>query len=372
MPTPPACGPYFAHGRRTAAMLPRCPPRSRACGATLIDVLVGLLLALFTMVVAYQAFTVVQSIRYSAAASADAHSNAVFALSALAIQASNAGAGIASAARWLDACPPAGDIVTTLRPVFALITDGGAADRPDSLSVRQALAPASAAPAAFVVAAPAGAGFRVQATGGFAVGDRVVAISRGGSCVTTVVTGVASGGPGILDIAHSPVAIDLPVTSLLLNLGPASRDSTSRHDVVSQTLRSTDLANGDAPNPLVSNIVNLKLQYGIDSDGDGALDTWVAADAAGSWSPAALLAAPRATLERIKAIRIGVIARTERTDRARTGNYRWVLFDCELDAKTACPGRLEGTISPAAGGGYRYRTLETVVPLRNAVWNSGS
>jgi hypothetical protein len=49
-----------------------------------------------------------------------------------------------------------------------------------------------------------------------------------------------------------------------------------------------------------------------------------------------------------------------------------VLFDCEDDDKSACPGRLEGTIPGNPGGSYRYRALEAVVPLRNVLWNSGA
>jgi hypothetical protein len=320
----------------------------------------------------YQAFVVVQSIRRNAAASADMQASGTFALFALAAQAENAGAGIASAARWLESCPADADVATTLRPIAALITDGGASDRPDSLVVRQSLARNIAAPAPFAAAAPSGASFRVESVDGFAAGDRVVAISRDGVCAIAEVTGVAAAGAGVTDIAHSPVAVDLPVTSLLLNLGPARRASTARYDIVAGTLRSTDIGNGDAPNPLVSNVTNLKLQYGIDSDGDGALDTWVGASASEGYAPASLLAASRATLDRIKAIRIGIIARSERTDRALTRGFHWVLFDCELEDKRACPGRLEGTIPGSAGGGYRYRVLEAVVPLRNGIWNRGS
>ena len=49
-----------------------------------------------------------------------------------------------------------------------------------------------------------------------------------------------------------------------------------------------------------------------------------------------------------------------------------MLFDCELADKSACPGRLEGTFAAAANGGYRYRVIETVVPLRNSLWNRPS
>jgi type IV pilus assembly protein PilW len=253
--------------------------RRHVRGVTLVDVLVGLAIALFAIVVVYQSFVVIQTIRRSVSAVADAHAAAVFALETIAIAAASAGAGIAQGAPWFDACPVSADVATTLRPVSLLITDGGRADRPDALVVRQSLA-VSAPLARFVAAAPAGAPFRIEAADGFAVGDRLIAASDSGQCVVADITGVTSAGAGAVDIAHTSVATDLAATSVALNLGPAGRAATARYDVVAGTLRSTNLGNGDAPNPLVSNVVNLKLQYGIDSDGDGVLDTWVGADAA--------------------------------------------------------------------------------------------
>jgi len=344
----------------------------RARGTSLIDVLVGLAVAMVSLILVYQAFVALDTVRRNAAATADAQANAAFALFALASQIGNAGAGWALAGRWLDTCPVVADVAATLRPVDVLIADSGAADRPDSLVVRQSLARAIALPAALASAAPAGADFRVESPDGFTAGDRLVAITRDGRCVTTQATSVTAPVGGIVTVAHTPIAIDLPLTSVLLDLGPAGRASTLRFDVASGTLRSTDLANGDAPVPLTSNVVNLKFQYGVDTDADGALDTWVRADAPGPWSQAALLAAPRTTLERIKAVRVGIILRSERIDRSLARSFHWVLFDCARDDKTACPGRLEGSIPGDANGSYRYRTLETVIPLRNVIWNLGT
>ena len=338
----------------------------------MIDVLVALAVALLSIVIVQQAFIAIDTVRRNAASVADEQSSGAFALFTMASQIGNAGAGTAAAARWLDTCPASADIATTLRPLDVLITDGGAADRADSLVVRQATAPIIATPAAFANAATAGADFRVESPDGFAVGDRVIAISRTGACAMTQLTGVGVAIAGIVDLAHSAVTVDLPVTSVLLNLGPSGRASLLRYDVAAGVLRSTDLANGDAPVPLTSNIVNVKFQYGINSDGDETLDSWASAASSGSFAPAALLAAPRATLERIKAIRIGIIVRGERIDRRQTSAFHWVLFDCELDDKSSCPGRLEGTIAGSSSGGYRYRTFETVVALRNVIWNRGA
>ena len=345
---------------------------ARAGGASMIDALVGLAVAMIALVVVYQAFAATDAVRRNAAAVADAQGAAAFVLATLASRIENAGAGWGAAARWLDTCPATASIATTLRPVHVLITDGGAPDRPDSLVLRQTFAHTLALPAAIESAVAAGTRFRVESPDGFAAGDRVIAVTRTGSCAAATISAVSPVVAGVVDVTHSGMTIDLPITSILLDVGAAAQASTMRFDLAAGAVRSQDVANGDAPVPIVSNVVNLKFQYGIDSDGDGALDTWARADAAGPWSPSALLAAPRVTLERIKAVRIGVVVRTESADRSLVRDYHWVLFDCDDDDKSTCPGRLEGTIPGSANGSYRYRALEAVVPLRNVLWNRGS
>ena len=165
----------------------------------------------------------------------------------------------------------------------------------------------------------------------------------------------------------------MPAGARLVNLGPAPWVVATRYDVSAGVLRTTDLNGGDAPNPLASNVVNLKVQYGVDTDGDGVLDTWLpAADAgsAGNWSPAAVLAAPATTLARVKALRVGIIVRGEQFDRAATRPFEWVLFDCAAADKRTCPGRLAGAIAATARGGWHYRVYETVIPLRNQIWHA--
>ena len=344
-------------------------PLGRPCGLTgtsLIDALVGLALGLLCIAVMYQAFLALDTARRTASATADAESGGAFALHALAVHLGNAGAGFSLATPWLDTCPVIPDAATTLRPVALLITDGGAADRPDAVVVRQSRAP-SGAPAALASAASAGAPLRVESVDGFAAGDRIVAVSRTGTCAAADITAAGTPIAGVIELTSSPVGVDLPASTVLINLGRAGESSVTRYDVAAGNLRSTDIGNGDAPAPLAANVVNAKFQYGIDTDDDGALDTWT--PATGAWSAANVLAAPHAVLARIKAVRIGLVVRTEERDRERTHSERWVLFDCELDDKAACQGRLEGTFAPTSAGGYRYRTFERVVALRNALWN---
>ena len=338
----------------------------RAQGASLIDVLAGLALGLLCTVIMYQAFVALDTTRRSATAAADAESGGAFALHALAVHVGNAGAGVAVTAPWLDTCPATPDAATTLRPIPVIVTDGGAPDRPDSIVVRQSLA-SFGTPVALANAAPAGTHLRVESVGGFTASDRIVAISRTGTCVATDLTTVGAPAAGVTDLTTLPIAVDLPASTVVVNLGRAGESAVTRYDVATGNLRSTDVGNGDAPTPIVANVVNAKFQYGIDTDGDGALDTWT--PATGAWSAANVLAAPRATLARISAVRIGLVVRTDERERTRSRAEHWVLFDCELADKAACPGRLEGTIAPTSAGGYRYRTFEKVVALRNALWN---
>src|SRR3982751_922439 len=125
-------------------------------GVTLVDVMAGLVVALLTITVVYQSLVVVQAMRRNTAAVGDMQAAGTLALSTLAIAIGNAGAGLASAARWLDTCPVTPDIATTLRPVHVLIIDGGASDRPDTLFVRQSLARLSGITLPFAADAPAG------------------------------------------------------------------------------------------------------------------------------------------------------------------------------------------------------------------------
>jgi type IV pilus assembly protein PilW len=196
-------------------------------------------------------------------------------------------------------------------------------------------------------------------------------------------------------ITHTGTAVSFlgdgrPGLSTLFNMGPADRAQKIRYSVNNGVLYSTPLLDSNGVpaalpgNPLASNIVNMKVEYGIDSNLDqkGLLDTWVQASAAG-WDPVALLPATVTKINQIKAVRIGIIVQSEQFDKYLAGftggdylngDYNWVLFDCADVNKANCPGRLTGSV-PASGsppGNWRFRKYETVIPLRNEIWNKSS
>jgi len=350
----------------------RPPPKNiPSRGVGLVELMVGVVIALAAIVGAYRVLIASEVTRRVAQSDADAQQTAQFALARLAFDVANAGAGLVTASALLEACPVTADMAAITRPVFVLITDGGAPDAPDSVVVRYAIAGGTAFPAYLASPAPSGAPFALRTTSGVAPGDHLIATDRRGACVHTTATTASTPAPGVLEVAHDIVAIDLPAGAAVVNLGPSPRVVATRFDIVGGVLRTTDLARGDAPNPLASNIVNLKLQYGLDTDGDGVLDTWSPAVAGpvGDWSPAAMLRAGAAALARIKALRVGIVVRGDYAERNAAQSFDWVLFDCDAADKGLCPGRLAGTIPARTAGGHRYRTYETVIPLRNLLWN---
>jgi len=195
----------------------------------------------------------------------------------------------------------------------------------------------------------------------------------------------------------------------LLNLGPDGFATRIQYDVdaINGVLRTTNLLvvppTVATPVPVAQNIVLMKVQYGVDNTGDGAVDCWTPADnstACGDFSVAAVRAAPLAKLNQILAVRIGVVVRSDEPDlklttdpanaelqaeaRAILNATRppTILFNCSTN-NAACQSRV---VVPAGAGVslgssncapaavicdyWRYRTYETVIPLRNAIFSA--
>ena len=410
----------------------RSPREQRGFG--LIEIMVGLVIGLIAVLVIFQVYTVAEGFKRNTTAAGEAQMNGLFSTFVLGMELGNGGAAMAVAASDLAACTDTGNIATTFRPIPVLITDGGGNGNPDSFVVTYSMATTLASTAMFnAPAAPSDLTYQIQSPGGFHKGDLIIGIANpagtNSACASSKVT--ADPGPftvpptcdpndpnksgnclANVTIKHTGTNIaftgtGLPGSSTLFNMGPADRAQKIQYKVCDKragcpqppvcnqatpcTLDSTPLldANGQplanpVGNPLASNIVNMKMEYGIDSDLDqkGLLDTWVQASAAG-WDPASLLPAAITKINQIKAIRIGIIVQSEQFDKNLAGftggdylngDYDWVLFDCADANKANCPGRLTGSVpaSISPPGNWRFRKYETVIPLRNEIWNKAS
>lgn len=349
-------------------------PRQR--GFSLVEVMVGVVIALIAVLVIYQVFATSEQLKRNTTGASEAQQTGLISTFMLSLEIGNAGNAIATAAQDLATCPNTGNLATIMRPIPVAITAGASNDTPDSFVTNYSVSNSRVTPAPFLGNAPAGADYPVESVLGFNPGDMIVAISPAGQCVRSTITAVTPDAPpnpiGKVTIAHSgatPAGIGFDDSAVLFNMGPAAGAQRVLYDVAGGTLRSTNLFNVvPIPNPIASNIVNFKIQYGIDNNNDGRLDTWV--PATGIWAPAALMGAALPLINSIKAVRIGIIVQSEQFDRD-VGDFDWVLFDCEDPIKANCPARLTGTIAAATApaGNWRYRIYETVVPLRNHLWN---
>jgi type IV pilus assembly protein PilW len=332
-------------------------------GFSLIEIMIGIVIGMIAVLVIYQVFALAEGIKRNTTSVGDAQQNGLLSSFMLSVQLANANNGFAYAMKELGTCTPTASPATTFRPIPVLITDGGSDTTPDSFVVNYSQAQRLVAPAPFTVPSSAGAPYRVQSPLGFKVGDIVLAISLGGDCVPSRVTGVA--GPdvnGVVTINHTGAAVGFPTDSVLLNLGPKNGGQRVAYDVASGVLRSAPLwddtgaaLGAPVPNPIASNIINMKLLYGIDN-GAGGLD-WVTAT--GAWSAANVMNASTSNLAKIRAVRIGIVVQGEQWDRDAP-DYTWTLFEGGT--------QISHTIA-AAGGNYRYRTYEMTIPLRNPIWN---
>ncbi len=134
-----------------------------------------------------------------------------------------------------------------------------------------------------------------------------------------------------------------------------------------RTLFALDLlgATGTVPMPLSEGVVELRALYGVDTSPtpDGVLDAWIDPGVA-PWDTASLLdgsAVASANLQRIVAIRVGLVLRGTRADRAAVTPATLTLF---ADLDTA----LRQIVTIATDDQrYRHRVVEATVPLRNVL-----
>lgn len=131
------------------------------------------------------------------------------------------------------------------------------------------------------------------------------------------------------------------------------------------------LANGV---PVMSGIVNMQAQYGVSaSSTSNEITEWH--DAADSWATTTgSTPTPSVTMRnRIKAIRIAIVARSDVRDAANVANAPCSTGVCTWAGQTTAASGSTSSIdltSNADWQHYRYRVFETTIPLRNVIWAS--
>lgn len=157
--------------------------------------------------------------------------------------------------------------------------------------------------------------------------------------------------------------------NFLINLGTIV-DST--YSVGTDSLRVTSLKlaadstpSYEGPTELLANIVNLKAMYGKDTNADGVVETWdnVTPTTNAGWL-------------QVLAVRVAVVARSAQyeKDEVTAANPLWdVGTAVAITGTTVCGASKCLALkvdSLPDWKHYRYKVFNTVIPLRNMLWNS--
>jgi type IV pilus assembly protein PilW len=345
-------------------------------GFGIVEVMVAMLIALLGMIVIFQVFAISESVNRTAVTGSDAQQNGAYALYMLEQEIRQAGWGFNSSQALgcsviaynatmggppaaLTPGAPAGTY--TLAPV---LINAGPGNGSDSLEVNYGNPNLLVTPVALyqnqgTLTDP----FVVANRYGFNVGDLILAVEANKSCTlaqatslpaaqSTTINRVVSGAypynkPGGSGILYT-------TNGYLLDFGAApTRDVFS---VFNSQLTVIATLSSATRQVVADNIVQLKAQYGHDTDGDGIVDTYdtVAPTNAAAWN-------------QLLAVRVGIVARSAQPEKP----------------SGAGPGCNTTTVAPTWSGGnfdlsanatwqcYRYKVFETVIPVKNIIWTQG-
>jgi type IV pilus assembly protein PilW len=378
----------------------RHPYRTRrGAGFTLVEVLVGMVIALIGMVMMFQTMSSWDARKRTTSSGSDAQISGGIGMFSLERDLKLAGYGFGNSAAMGCAVsandttrPGPGLINFTMAPV--IITDG-VGGAPDTLTVLYGSGTTMSSSQTFSNLTTTS--IRLNTRTGMRSGDLLIAADSGNLlCGLFEASGNANADGVSVDIGSgayinyasnqtvsaqtalgaAPLALlqakflnnsgtarynnntqkGVGVAGSAFNLGTAPRLNVwsivnRRTLVVSNTL-----ANQATATEVAEGIVNLQAEYGVDANNDGVIS-------AAEWSAAA-----PALWTQLRAIRVALLARSQQYERTPvTPNApTWAGGAFVMTNLDGTPDTNPGT--PNDWRHYRYRIYETVIPLRNMLW----
>jgi type IV pilus assembly protein PilW len=367
-------------------------------GFTLVELMVGLLLGLLTVLVITQVLALAEGRTRTISSGSDAQVNGALAMFTLQRDIQQAGYGLAANPDALGCAVHAkfnaGAAFTfSLAPV--VIADG-ASGAPDTITILQGSSAASSTPIALTADhVTTDSQFVVESSLGASAGDTMIVVPQGGLwesapttswCTLFSVTADASNLLSATRIPHvgtgwnqSSVmpsskydgsSLATQPRSYLLNMGAVIQRTYSISALGNLQVTERSPADGTTTTPvdLYPQIVNLQALYGKDTNADGVIDTYdnVTPTTNVGW-------------QQVLAVRIAVVARSTQYEKevVTTTAPQWDLGSTATitdPAAATCNGThkcIALTVnSQTDWQHYRYKIYDTIVPLRNMLWNS--
>lgn len=359
-------------------------------GLSLVELMVGMVIGLLATLVIMQAFSAFEGQRRATTGTADAQTNGSLALMNIQRDLQAAGFGLslplADTDNNLFKCDPLPAAYdpdnnpgtdNSIESIFPIEIHNGADNGSDILISRTSAKPTGAVALRINGIVTDVGNVPVPRNIGCREGD-IVLLSMNNSCALTRVVESDE------DLKSDPYFIGLDGTGLVPGTPPLDAQARltcmgkwlpeaerelieSRYEVVNNQL----LRNGE---PIIDEVVMLQAQYGVTATVDSNQVTqWV--DAVDEWSPVNL-ALNRDNRNRIRAVRVAVVARNGKREREivtkECQTFQGVVNNgpCAWDDEGYSPAPMID-LSTVDGdwGYYRFRAFDTIVPLRNMLWS---
>ncbi|MBI1887897.1 MAG: PilW family protein [Nitrosomonadales bacterium] len=349
--------------------------RHRNTGFSLVEIMVGMVIGLLSTIIVMQVFATFEGQKRTSTSGSDAQTNGGVGLYTIERDVRMGGYGFADAIGCALNRSFNGTALASLALAPVMIGNGTGANGSDTLTIIASNKTSWSVPIRVIVNhAQAATEFNTNATLGIAQGDLLIAYEATTPPNCTLFQ-VDNANPVLNPIDHTAgswngnsaifPAAGYSTDALLINAGSFmmhiySLDANSNL-VFGDYLSATNTTNSQILSP---DIVSLQAEYGFDTRAgaqtDARVDTWSAtmidADVSGTIGDAG-------DINRIYALRFAVVA--------RSGLMEKPLADGSCDITTASPTWAGGAIDLTALANwqcYRYKTFETVVPLRNMLW----
>lgn len=361
-------------------------------GFSLVEIMVGMVISLLSTIIILQVFSTFEGQKRTSTSGSDAQSNGAFAIYTVERDVRMAGYGFSDPA--VLGCPINRSFNGVNQPPLSLapvVITNGVGGLSDSVNVLSSSKGSWSLPARITIAHPAQAtNFFLNTTLGMAEGDMLIAYQPGSDCTMVQITGIPNGNVQIHHQSTSPwnppggQNIFPPggygLGAMLFNLGAIINHTYSLDNqnnlIFSEYNATTNVTTSQA---LMPEIVNLQAQYGFDTRAGAQLDaqvnTWrdVMIDADGNG-----IIGNAGDIARVYAVRLAIVARSAQPEKvdATSGlcNITPALPTWAYDAATNTSTSINISKTPVDGVAiadwqcYRYKTFETVIPLRNLIW----
>jgi len=365
-------------------MSPHQDIKYRSGGFSLVEIMVGMVISLLGVLIVLQVFAAFEGQKRTTTSGSDAQTNGAIALYTVERDVRMAGYGfsVPEALGCTINRSFNGTTLTALSLAPVTITKG-TGGLPDTIRILSSSKGSWSIPTRVTTYHPATAtNFFLNTTLGMAVGDLLIAYEPGKDCTLLQVTGIPNGNVQVHHQNTSPW--DPPggqnifptggysAGATLFNLGSLV-DHTYSLDANNNLLLSdyNSATNTSNVQSLLPDIVNLQAQYGFDTRAgvqtDERVDTWsdtmIDADSD-------VTVGDNGDIRRVYAVRLAVVARSALKEKADSSGT--------CTTTTNAPKWSDGTIidvskNPDGSANpdwqcYRYKTFETVIPLRNLIW----